>query len=119
MAKRQTALDALLDLHGEVLVQGGGYWVKIEAWTVEPAEGVPHGIRYSLTLHDPIGTRVLGYDNSHAVKPPKKGFGGRRLEYDHVHRHAKDKGVPYAFSSAGQLLTDFFSEVDQVLKEVL
>jgi len=59
------------------------------------------------------------WSNSHAVKPPKKGFGGRRLEYDHVHRHAKGKGVPYAFSSAGQLLTDFFSEVDQVLKEVL
>jgi len=62
---------------------------------VEPTEGMPHGIRYSL-----------------------KGFSGRRLEYDHVHRHAKDKGVPYEFSDAGQLLTDFFEEVDKVLKEV-
>lgn len=86
---------------------------------MEPTEGMPHGIRYSLTLHDPSGTRVLGYDNSHAVSPPKKGFTGRRLEYDHVHRHAKDKGVPYEFSDAGQLLTDFFEEVDKVLKEVL
>jgi len=32
----------------------------------------PHGIRYSLTLHDKYGARVLGYDNAHAVKPPKK-----------------------------------------------
>lgn len=119
MAKRLTELDTLLDLHGEILVQEGGYWIKIEAWTVEPSEGIPHGIRYSLTLHDPNGKRILGYDNAHAVEPPRKGFAGRRLEYDHVHRHAKDKGVAYEFASAGQLLTDFFEEADKVLKEVL
>lgn len=119
MTRRSTGLDTLLDLHGEVLIQDGGYWIKIEAWTIPPTQGVPHGIRYSLTLHDPGGVRVLGYDNSHAVNPPKKGFAGRRLEYDHVHKHARDKGVPYEFSDAGQLLTDFFEEVDKVLKEVL
>ena len=119
MAKRLTDLDTLLDLHGEILVQEGGYWIKIEAWTIEPTEGIPHGIRYSLTLHDSKGKRILGYDNAHTVGSPNKGFVGRRLEYDHVHRHAKDKGVPYEFSSAGQLLTDFFGEVDKVLKEVL
>ena len=119
MAKRLTELDTLLELHGEILVQEGGYWIKIEAWTVEPTEGVPHGIRYSLTLHDSSGKRILGYDNSHAIEPPKKGFAGRRLEYDHVHRHAKDKGVPYEFASAYELLKDFFEEADKVLKEVL
>jgi len=119
VAKGQTALDTLLDLHGEILVQDGGYWIKIEAWSVEPSEGIPHGIRYCLTLHDPKGKRILGYDNAHAVEPTKKGFAGRRLEYDHVHRHAKDKGVAYEFSSAVQLLTDFFNEVDKVLKELL
>lgn len=118
MARRQTELGTLLDLHGEILVQGGGYWIKVEAWTVEPSEGIPHGIRYSITLHDPKGKRILGYDNAHAVEPLKKRFAGRRLEYDHVHRHAKDKGVAYEFSSAGQLLTDFFNEVDKVLKEL-
>lgn len=119
MTKRLTDLDTLLDLHGEILVQEGGYWIKIEAWTVGPTEGIPHGIRYSLTLHDPKGRRMLGYDNAHAVELPKRGFAGRRLEYDHVHRHARDRGVPYAFSSAGQLLADFFEEVDKVLKELL
>ena len=119
MAKRQTELDTLLDLHGEIIVQDGGYWIKIEAWTVEVNEAIPHGIRYSLTLHDPQGTRVLGYDNAHAIEAPKKGFAGQRLEYDHVHRHAKDRGVVYEFSSVGQLMTDFFNEVDRVLKEVL
>jgi hypothetical protein len=90
LARRQTGLDTLLELHG-----------------------------YSLTLHDPKGTRVLGYDNSHAVAARKKGFAGRRLEYDHVHRHARDKGVAYEFAGAEQLLKDFFEEVDKVLKEVL
>jgi hypothetical protein len=119
VSRRPTGLDTLLDLHGEILIQDGGYWIKIEAWAVEPTEAVPHGVRYSLTLHDPSGARVLGYDNAHAPKPPKRGFMGRRLEYDHVHRHARDRGVPYEFSDAGQLLMDFFEEVDRVLKEVL
>jgi len=117
VTKRPADLEPLLDLHGEILVQDGGYWIKIEAWTVEPTIGVPHGIRYSLTLHDPRGRRILGYDNAHAVAAPRKGFAGRRLEYDHVHRHAKDKGVAYEFSSAVQLLADFFEEADRVLKE--
>ncbi len=119
MVRRLTGLDTLLDLDGEILVQDGGYWVKIEARIVGPTEGIPHGVRYSLTLHDSKGTRVLGYDNSHAVNPPKKGFGGHRLEYDHVHRHAKDKGIPYEYSAADELLKDFFDDVDKVLKEVL
>lgn len=50
---------------------------------------------------------------------PRRDLRGRRLEYDHVHKHARDNGVPYEFSDAGQLLTDFFEEVDKVLKEVL
>ena len=82
------------------------------------SDEIPHGIRYSLTLHDRHGRRILGYDNAHATKPAKKGFAGRRLEYDHRHRHAKDKGVPYTFESAYQLLADFFCEVDRVLKEM-
>lgn len=69
-------------------------------------------------LHDRHGARVLGYDNAHVVKPPKRNkFAGRRLAYDHEHRHARDKGVPYEFTSADQLLKDFFGEVDRVMKE--
>jgi hypothetical protein len=78
-----------------------------------------HGIRYSLTLHDKYGARVLGYDNAHAVRPPKKfKFSGQRLPYHHRHRTASDKGVPYAFESAYRLLEDLFAEVDRVMKEV-
>ncbi|WP_237767779.1 hypothetical protein [Polynucleobacter sp. MWH-Adler-W8] len=50
----------LLDLHQEVIDQGDGYWVKIEAWEVVVSEAIPHGVRYSLTLHNPKGLRILG-----------------------------------------------------------
>jgi hypothetical protein len=54
----------------------------------------------------------------HAVKPPRrKRYAGRRLAYDHKHRHSCDKGVAYEFTSADQLLKDFFDEVDRALEE--
>lgn len=114
-----SGIETLLDLHNEIIDQGDGFWVKIEAWRVPVTQATPQGIHYSLTLHEPYGKRILGYDNAHAVKPPKKfKFAGRRLAYDHKHRHVSDKGVPYEFQDAHQLLTDFFEEVDRVLQEV-
>lgn len=118
MSTDDAGLETLLLLNGEIYDQGNGYWIKIEAWRVEANEHVPHGIRYALTLHDRYGTRLLGYDNAHAVKPPKrKRHAGRRLAYDHRHRHVRDKGVPYEFASPQQLLEDFFNEVDRVIEE--
>jgi hypothetical protein len=54
------ALLTLLDLHGSVIDQEGGFWLKIEAWEVAVTPAYPHGIRYSLTLHEPYGKRILG-----------------------------------------------------------
>lgn len=117
--KRDTAIDTLLDLNGSIFDQGNGYWIKIDAWQTEVSEVIPHGIRYSLTLHEPYGNRILGYDNAHTIKPPKKfKYAGRILTHDHKHRHASDKGVPYEFKNAQQLLNDFFTDVDRVLSEV-
>lgn len=117
--KGDPAIDTLLDLHGSVLDQGEGYWIKIEAWTVDVSKAIPHRIRYSLTLHDPYGRRILGYDKAHAVKPPKKfKYAGRILSFDHKHRHKSDHGVPYEFTEAQQLFNDFFADVDRVLQEV-
>ena len=113
-------LDTLLDLSDSIIDQGSGYWIKIEAWRVERTKDVPHGIRYSLTLHEPYGKRILGYDNAHAVKPLKKfKFAGSRVAFDHKHRHISDKGVPYEFESAFQLLEDFFNDVDRTLLELM
>jgi hypothetical protein len=87
-------IDTLLDLHDSVLDQGDGYWIRTEAWRVEATRAVPHGIRYALTLHEPYGRRIPGYDNAHAVRPPKKfKYAGRILAFDHRHRHVADHGV--------------------------
>ena len=111
-------LETLLELDGSVLEQEDGYWIKVEVRAVVASEDIPHGIRYSLTLHDRYGARVLGYDNAHAVKLPKKfKFAGRRLPYDHRHRTSRDKGVPYLFESPQRLLEDFFAEVDRIIRE--
>ncbi|MRD47622.1 DUF6516 family protein [Caenimonas koreensis] len=116
MTARDQGIETLLDLDASLLEQEAGYWIKIEARRVAPTDFIPHGIRYTLTLHNQHGTRVLGYDNAHAVKPPGKfKFAGRRLPYDHKHRTASDKGVPYTFDSAQKLLEDFFAEVDRVI----
>ena len=98
IVKIDPGISTLLDLNGQLLDQGDGYWIKIEAWLVEVSTHIPHGVRYTLTLHEPYGKRILGYD--------------------HKHRHIRDKGVPYEFRDAFQLLTDFFQEVDRVLKEI-
>lgn len=113
---RRDPLSYLLDLDGETFVQAGGYWVKVEARTCEPSPQMPHGIRYSLTLHERQGERVIGFDNAHA--PPKRrgGFSARRIEYDHWHPDGRTIEV-YEFTDAGKLLEDFFAAVDRVLKE--
>lgn len=117
--KIDPVIDTLLDLDGSILDQGNGYWIKIEAKRSDVSKEVPHSIRYALTLHEPYGKRILGYDNAHVVKPPKKfKYAGRILAFDHKHRHVSDQGVPYEFKDAQQLLNDFFADVDRVLQEV-
>lgn len=111
-------IDTLIDLNGSIVQQEHGYWVEIHAWRVESTVLMPYGIRYALTLHEKSGKRVMGYDNAHAVKPSGRfKYAGQVLPYDHKHRHISDKGVPYEFKDAYQLLRDFFADVDQVLKE--
>jgi len=112
-------IETLLDLDGSILDQGDGYWIKIEASRVSASPEIPHGIRYSPTLHEPYGRRILGYDNAHSVKPPKKfKYAGQILAFDHKHRHLSDKGIPYEFKDAQHLLEDFFRDVDQLLQEL-
>lgn len=110
------ALDVLLELAGEIYVQEGGYWIKVEASPTRACPGVPHGIRYSLTLHAPDGNRVLGFDNAHPVRAAGGRFTARCVEYDHWHPDGKAVR-PYAFQDPALLLRDFFSDVDKALKK--
>lgn len=117
--KNDNGLDVLLDLNGDEFKEDNGYWSKIEAKVVEADDHIPHGIRYNLTFHNNYNKRIMGFDNAHAVKSKKKGlFKGRIVAYDHFHKTAIDKGTPYTFSSAEQLLKDFFQRVNEILEEV-
>ena len=118
MPDYENCLDVLLDMHGTEVHREDGYCYRIQAWKVRPTKEIPHGIRYSLTLHDQYNTRVLGFDNAHAIKPSKKGkIAGKRVVYDHLHRTPHDKGVPYEFDSPAKLIQDFFIKVDEVIED--
>ncbi|MEO6824083.1 MAG: hypothetical protein ABI167_05040 [Nitrosospira sp.] len=54
-----SGLDALLDLDGYIVARGLGCWVKVDTWWIEVTLKIPHGIRYSLTLHEPYGKRLI------------------------------------------------------------
>jgi hypothetical protein len=114
--KAETGLETLLDLNGMSYRLDNGYWVKFEAYLIAPSEHVPHGVKYTLTLHDRFNTRVIGFDNAHDCQPPRrKRFAGRRIVWDHRHPSA-EKAVPYEYESAARLIEDFWSEVERILR---
>jgi hypothetical protein len=115
VAQRDDALERLLDLDGFLAEVGGGFWIKIVAQRVPSGVDRPHGVSYSLTLHEPGGRRVFGIDNAHPV-PSRRGPSSRRaMAQDHLHR---DESVrPYAYRDAESLLEDFWREVDAILKK--
>jgi hypothetical protein len=109
-------LLTLLDLDGQQY-QIEKYWIKIEARTVQKDAFRPHGIKYSLTLHDRNNRRVLGFDNAHApAAKSRRGrkYGGRIMTWDHVHNQQKVQA--YGFSSASQLIEDFWDAVEKIIK---
>ena len=112
---RDPSLDVLLNLDGQIFVvdERARFWVKFEVRRIEPTQEKPHGLDYSLTLHDPAGERLVGFDNAHAVTG--SGPGGKRQGWDHKHRLKTVR--PYEYSDAAALLSDFWAAVDAVLKE--
>ncbi len=59
-------LETLLQLDGEVFPMDNGCWTKFEAKRIKPSQYIPHGIKYSLSLHDNNNRRIVGFDNAHA-----------------------------------------------------
>ena len=86
--KKDPSLDTLLLLDGESFVadKAGKMWVKFDVKAVEVSAHRPHGIKYSLTLHDEDGERILGFDNAHPVKEGTGSGAQTRIEYDHKHK---------------------------------
>lgn len=113
-SREDASLDTLLDLDGEIFPMDNGYWTKFEAYRVTSTPQIPHGIKYSLTLHDRNNTRVLGFDNAHTFKPKKNKYRARKITWDH--KHKMEKVHPYEFESASRLIEDFWENVEEILK---
>ena len=111
------SLDALLDLDGQVLIvdPAGRHWVKFSVQRIPATPEKPHGLNYSLTLHNDEGERLVGFDNAHSVRRSSGPAGRSRKAQDHKHRERTIR--PYDYRDAATLLTDFWAEVDAVLKE--
>lgn len=109
-------LELLRDYHGRLEHLPGGYYLKFEIVRTEATDERPHGLRYSFTLHNAHGTRVLGFDNAHGVKALGRR-GKRQSAYDHWHRTARDKGRPYRYVDAPTLLQHFYDEAERTLRE--
>ncbi len=82
-------LAFLLSLDGYEYRFAAGYRVRFEAREVKATTGRPHGVKYSLTLHDPEGRRIYGLDNAHRA--------GRRRQFDHRHVYGGSKIVGYVY----------------------
>lgn len=113
--KRDHSLELLLDFDGLKFAQEGGYWIKYEVSAVGKTAERPHGIKYSLTLHDPQGTRIFGIDNAH--RPEKRrgpaARSTRPKAADHLHRGRR--AYAYRFEDAETLLVDFDKGVNAAL----
>jgi hypothetical protein len=109
------SLDTLLLLDGETFVVAGAFWVKFVVKQVPPSPQKPHGLDYSLTLHDADNQRLLGFDNAHPITEGTGPGAQTRVEYDHKHKGERVRFYLYADSSA--LMGDFWAEVDVILQE--
>jgi hypothetical protein len=103
-------LEVLPDLNGFEFQFGREYRVGIAAQRIDATTSRSHGIKYSLTLHDPGGRRIYGLDNAHGTR-------ARRTEFDHRHVYGGRRLVPYAYRGPAELLEDFYREVERILTE--
>lgn len=110
-------LEFLLAFDGRVHHLEDGYWIKFEIKRVKSTKKRPHGLSYSLTLHAPNGSRLIGFDNAHETRRAGSRFKRAPEAADHRHRTERDPGRPYAFKDADTLIVDFFDEVERVLGE--
>ena len=89
--------------------------MKFSVRRIDPMPARPHGLNYLLTLHAENGERLVGFDNAHPVQPTAVPGGKSRKVHDHKHRLRIIR--PYDYKNAATLLTDFWTEVDAVLRE--
>ncbi len=74
----------------------------VKMWSVPKTADKPYGFKYSL-VYIVNGVREVGYDNAE-----QKGD----------HRHYKELEEPYMFVSLEKLAENFYSDVEQIKKDM-
>ena len=117
MTDRDASLDTLLFLDGErfVIDADGKLWVKFEVKQCQVTAERPHGLRYSLTLHEEDGQRLLGFDNAHPVREGSGPGTRTRMQYDH--KHSGEQIRLYVYENATTLLANFWTEFEMILQK--
>jgi hypothetical protein len=103
------AMRRLLDYNRRRYWLENGWSIRFRIAVSPVTLGRPNGIKYSFTLHDIDGTRLLGFDNAHGVP--------RATAFDHRHRFRRTQElVPYNFAGEDELICDFFAAVEQACR---
>jgi hypothetical protein len=111
-------IELLLSLDGASFETAEGYVVEFSASRTAVTAARPHGISYALVFrHKAGGAPLIRFDNAHPTPHRGARFARRPAGFDHWHRTEDDPGRPYDFTSAAQLLDDFWSEVRRVMDE--
>ena len=111
-------LEPLLLLDGAVFEMARGIIVEMTARRTDRTPERPHGLSYALVLRPKGGGRPwLRFDNAHLVEERGGRYRRKRRVYDHWHRTERDRGRPYEFTTAAQLLDDFWREVKRIFDE--
>jgi len=111
-------LEPLLVLDGAVFEMAPGLIVEVTARRTDRTPERPHGLSYALVLRPKAGGKPwLRFDNAHRVEESRGGYRRKRRDHDHWHRTERDRGRPYEFTTAAQLLDDFWREVKRIFDE--
>lgn len=111
-------LEPLLALDGAAFEMAPGVIVEFTARRTDTTPERPRGISYALVLRSTSGgSPWVRFDNAHAIDEKSRGYRRKRAAHDHWHRTAKDKGRSYDFTTAVQLIDDFWREVKRTLDE--
>ena len=104
-------LSNLIDMAG-LLQMECGWQVVIRAEWTDATSQKPHGLDYAIILQNERGTRLLGFDNSHAYDGAAED-----APWDHEHKPNRvGQRFPYNFVSASKLITAFFDRLEAYCK---
>jgi len=110
-------LELLLSLDGASYEAAEGYVVEFKVQRTNPTPARPHGIIYALVFRPHDGKPYVRFDNAHGVEWLGGKYVKRPVAYDHWHQTEDDEGRSYVFTTAAQLLNDFWREVKRAMNE--